>query len=58
MKAVVTVQWPLSASGALGKDEFDLSGAIAKWSREGENVWQTRRSVRRREAPPSPTSTT
>ena len=22
----------------MGKDEFDLSGAISKWSRDGENV--------------------
>ena len=27
-----------SRSGALAKDEFDLSGALAKWSREGDNV--------------------
>ena len=27
-----------SRSGAVAKDEFDVSGAIAKWSRKGENV--------------------
>ena len=27
-----------SRSGAVGKDAFDLSGAISKWSRDGENV--------------------
>ena len=38
LSILAVIRATCSRSGALGKDQFDLSGVIAKWSRQGENV--------------------